>query len=622
MTIVPRVLGDNNALGGRMTSWDGIVEHTELFVAFGGLPLRNDQVGTAGAATHELEPWLRQAAAKGVRFVNVSPFRDDMADFLNAAWLAPRPGSDTALMLGLAHTLETEDLADRAFLDRYTVGYAEFRKYLMGESDGRPKDADWAASLSEIPAETIRGLARQMAASRTMLSISYSLQRGEHGEQPYWMLITLAAMLGQIGLPGGGFGLGYGSIAGMGMPRGPMVIPRMPTGKNETGSFIPVARIADLLLNPGGEYDFDGERRTYPEIRLVYWCGGNPFHHHQDLNRLIGAWRRPDTVVVHEPWWTATARYADIVLPATTTLERNDIGIGERDRILTAMHQAIPPVAEARNDYDIFAGLARRLGFEAAYTEGRDEMGWVRHLYEMAREQAAQHRLNWPDFETFWAEGQVAVPLPDRPTVLYEAFRADPEANPLKTPSGKIEIHSETVAGFGYDDCPGHATWLRPSEWLGSGLAHTYPLHMLSSQPKTRLHSQLDQGRTAQADKISGREPVYISRVDAAARGISDGDVVRLFNGRGEVLAGARLTEALRPGVVHLPTGAWYDPAEPGMVGSLDKHGNPNVLTLDKGTSKLAQGPSAQTALVEIERFDGALPEIAAFTPPARLGAR
>jgi len=618
MTIVPHILGDMDALGGRMTSWDGIVEETELFVAFGGLPLRNDQVGTAGAATHELEPWLRRAAANGVSFVNISPYRDDMADFLDADWLAPRPNTDTALMLGLAHTLASEGLNDSAFLERYCVGYEPFERYLMGADDGQPKDAAWAAAIADVPADAIRALARRMANSRTMLSISYSLQRGEHGEQPYWMLVVLAAMLGQIGLPGGGFGLGYGSIAGLGMPRGPMVIPRLPIGRNPTGSFIPVARITDLLLNPGQAYDFNGERRRYPEIRLVYWCGGNPFHHHQDLNRLIEAWRRPETIIVHEPWWTATARHADIVLPATTTLERNDIGVGERDRYLVAMHQAIAPQAEALSDYDIFAALAGRLGIAESYTEGRDEMGWIRHLYEIARQQAAQHRLTWPDFESFWQQGHVAVPLPEAPTVLYQAFRRDPEAHPLKTPSGRIEIHSQTIAGFGYDDCPGQPTWLEPGEWLGSDKAGTYPLHMLSSQPKTRLHSQMDQGRASLADKIQGREPIYISVEDAAARGVADRDVVRVFNERGQVLAGARITAGLRPGVVHLPTGAWYDPAEPGRIGSLDKHGNPNLLTPDKGTSKLGQGPSAQSALVEVERYGQAAPAISAFTPPER----
>ena len=617
MTILPHVVGDLNAVGGRMTSWDGIVRDTELFVAFGGLPLRNDQVGTAGAATHELEPWLRRAGKAGVKFVNVSPNRGDMADFLDAEWLAPRPNTDTALMLGLAHTLVVEGLHDRTFLDTYTVGYEAFEAYLTGASDGIAKDAVWAAGIADVDADAIRDLARRMAAHRTMISTAYALQRGEHGEQPYWMTVTLAAMLGQIGLPGGGFGLGYGCIAGNGMPRGPMVIPRMPIGKNATGSFIPVARISDLLLHPGESYDFNGAKRTYPEIRMVYWCGGNPFHHHQDLNRLIEAWRRPETIIVHEPWWTATARHADIVLPATTTLERNDLGVGERDRFIFAMHQAIAPLGEARSDYDIFSGLATRLGIAEAYTEGRDEMEWIRHLYEIARQQAAQHALTWPDFETFWDEGHVEVPLPTEPTILYDAFRADPEASPLRTPSGRIEIRSETIAGFGYDDCPGQPTWLPPTEWLGDEKAKEFPLHMLSSQPKTRLHSQMDQGRFSQSEKVKGREAILMSPADAAARGISDGEVVRVFNDRGEVLAGARVTDAMRPGVVQLPTGAWFDPVEPGRIGSLDKHGNPNVLTLDKGTSKLGQGPSAQSALVEIERFDGEAPALTAFQPPA-----
>jgi biotin/methionine sulfoxide reductase len=273
-------------------------------------------------------------------------------------------------------------------------------------------------------------------------------------------------------------------------------------------------------------------------------------------------------------------------------------------------------VGEARNDRDIFAGLAERLGFAETYTEGRDEMAWLRHLYDVARQRAAQHDLTWPDFESFWATGHVAVPEPTEPQILFRAFREDPETNPLKTPSGRIEIGSATVAGFGYDDCPGQPTWLEPEEWLGAEKASRYPLHMLSSQPTTRLHSQMDQGPVSRADKIRGREAMLIAPADAEARGIADGDVVRVFNDRGQVLAGARVSDGIRPGVIHLPTGAWYDPVEPGSGRSLDKHGNPNVLTQDKGTSKLGQGPSAQSALVEVERWDGELPEITAFAPP------
>src|SRR3546814_678928 len=160
-------------------------------------------------------------------------------------------------------------------------------------------------------------------------------------------------------------------MGNIGNPRGPVPSPTLPIGENPCGSRIPVARIAHMLLSPGGSYDFDGNRRTYPDTRLIYWSGGNPFHHHQDLNRLVRAWRRPETIIVNEPWWTATAKFSDIVLPATTTLERNDIGASSRDRYILAMERAIDPVGQARNDFDIFRGLARRLGTETARTEER-----------------------------------------------------------------------------------------------------------------------------------------------------------------------------------------------------------------------------------------------------------
>ncbi len=617
--ILPHVLGSTDAVTAA-TTWDAIVDNCELVVAFGGIPLKNTQVSSGGPAHHVAGTHLQQAAASGIEFVNVSPIRDDLADFVEAEWLALRPNTDVALMLALAHTLETEGLADRAFLSSHTVGYPRFARYLLGEDDGQPKNAEWAAEICQIDAETIRRLARRMASQRTLISTNWSLQRGDHGEQPFWMTAVLAAMIGQIGLPGGGFGYGYGSMGNVGNPRRPVPAPAVPIGTNPCDSWIPVSRIADMLLNPGTEYDFDGERRTYPDIRLIYWCGGNPFHHHQDLNRLVDAWRQPETIIVNEPWWTATAKFSDIVLPATTTLERNDIGATTRDRFILAMEQAIEPLGEARSDYDIFRGVARRLGTEAAFTEGRDEADWLRHLYDRTRQRAAEQDVTLPSFDDFWRDGHAEVPRPEAPHILYADFRKDPEHNPLPTPSGKIEIFSETIDGFGYDDCPGHPMWLEPVEWLGGRTAERYPLHMISNQPASRLHAQMDNGKVSRESKVSGREPICLHPNDAAARGLSDGDIVRVFNDRGALLAGVVISSALRPGVVQLATGAWYDPADASAPASLDKHGNPNVLTLDKGTSRLGQGPIAQTALVEIERYDAPLPPVTAFEPPPIVG--
>ncbi len=294
-----------------------------------------------------------------------------------------------------------------------------------------------------------------------------------------------------------------------------------------------------MLLHPGQPYDFNGRRNVYPDIRLVYWAGGNPFHHHQDLNRLRQAWQKPETIVVHESWWTPTARHADIVLPATTTLERNDVGGSSRDPYLFAMHRAIDPVGEAKNDFDIFRALAERLGIADAFTEGRNEMDWCRQIYDRVRKSAADGGVDLPGFQQFWAEGFVEFPPPERDFVLFEEFRLDPDRHPLKTPSGRIEISSETIAGFGYDDCPMHPAWIAPAEWLGSPRAERWPIHLVTNQPAHRLHSQMDPGPVSQAGKIGGREAIRINPADAARRGIGTGDIVRVFNDRGACLAGA-----------------------------------------------------------------------------------
>ena len=618
--VLNRVAGDfRGQILDLATQWPDIASDCELLVLFGGLPHKNAQVTSGGVGRHTLHENLRACYDAGVEFVNVSPLRTDVADMFEPEWIPVRPGTDAALMLALAHTLVAEDLHDKAFLARYTVGFERFRPYLTGEGDGRPKDADWAAAITGVPAETIRGLARRMADSRTVVSAAWGLQRGDGGEQPMWLTVVLACLLGRIGLPGGGFGIGYGSENGIGNPVRPFEWPALPQGRNAVADFIPVARIADMLLNPGGEYDYNGERRRYPDARLVYWAGGNPFHHHQDLNRLVEAFRRPECVIVNEIWWTATARHADIVFPATSSLERDDLMMAHWEPSISPMRKAIAPVGESRNDYDIFAELAGRLGCREAYTEGRDAEGWLRHLWDRARQRAGEAGFALPDYDAFMEGGPMEAVPRAGPTILFEAFRRDPDANPLETPSGKLEIHSEAIAGFGYEDCPGHPVWREPAEWLGAPAAAKWPLHMISNQPSTRLHGQLDNGAVSRGSKVRGREPVTMHPDDAAARGIRTGDIVRIHNARGACLAGAVLSDGAMRGVVQLATGAWYDPETPGEIGAMCKHGNPNVLTRDAGASKLSQGPVSHSALVEVERFDGEPPEVTAHAPPTIL---
>jgi biotin/methionine sulfoxide reductase len=612
LTLLPHVIGTYQPVAGRVTDWTSIVRHTKLVAAFGGLALKNGQISSGGAGEHSMEKWLRAAKDAGVEFVVISPTRADAPAFLGAEWWPIRPNTDTALLLAAAHVLLTEKRHDQAFLARYCVGFDRLADYLRGAADGQPKTPEWAAPICGIPAERIRALALRLAGTRSLITLAWSIQRADRGEQPYWMAIALAAMLGQIGLPGGGFAFGHGSMNGVGNPRVDVAAPEMPKKLNPAARSIPVARIADMLLHPRAAFEFNGRVDYYPDVRLVYWAGGNPFHHHQDLNRLRRAWARPETIVVHESWWTATAKHADIVLPATTPLERNDIGGSSRDRFVFAMHQAIKPVGASRNDFEMFRELAARLGYEDAFAEGRSELQWVRWIWDGVRESAAARAIELPEFNAFWEQGYAELPAPDRPFVMFEAFRADPEAHPLKTPSGKIELYSERIASFGYDDCPGHPAWLPPAEWLGAADAARYPLHLITIQPPDRLHSQMDPGPVAQAGKVGGREAIRLNPRDAAARTIGKGDTVRVFNDRGACLAGAVLDEQVHEGVVVIATGAWYSADASG----LELAGNPNVLARDVGTSRLAQGPSALSVLVEVERYAGDAPAPGSYFPP------
>ena len=618
--LIPHVLGMSAYSAGMQSpTTQEVARHCRRIVFFGGAAVRNMQVNPGGIGFHDARLHFAALREAGIDVVNISPLRDDVLASLNPRWLPCRPNSDVAVMLGLIHTLIDEGLYDRAFVERYCTGFERFAEYVMGRSDGQPKNAAWASALAEIPAEEIRTLARLLAKERCLVGVTFSMQRAEHGEQTYWTAWALAAALGYIGLPGGGVLMGAGVSKMNTMQRRylPFAVGTIPQQANPVKDIIPVARVTEMLERPGGRCAYNGRTLIFPQIDLVYWVGGNPFHHHQDINRLRRAWTRPKTIITHEINWTTTARLADIVFPCTTPLEREDFAGGSMDHWLTPMCRALEPYAQARDDYAVFAELAQRLGFGPKFSEGRNAQEWVEHLWNVTRANAAASGIVLPEFESFRA----GPPLDLRPMLqervpVLERFRADPSANPLRTPSGRIEIFSQTIAGFGYADCVGHPAWYEKKEWLGSPLATRFPLHLLSNQPRTRLHSQLDHGITSQESKIRGREPLRIHPLDAAEREIGEGDVVRVFNDRGAFLAGVRLSDELRRGVLQISTGAWYDMLDPADPRSLEIHGNPNAVTNDIGTSSLAQGPSANSCLVQIEKYQGAIPALSVFSPP------
>ncbi len=615
--VLPHILAPMEYLLAHQHDWTTLAAHTRLFLSFGGAPAKNAQVGAGGASEHRLPGALQALAAAGGRFINFSPVRSDL-DVPDHAleWIPIRPNTDTAVMLAIACEIVLAGRAATDFLASHCNGFEVWRDYLLGRRDGVVRNADWAAPIAGVPAARLRQLARELTESRSLINVAWALQRADHGEQTFWAGISLASVIGQIGLPGGGIALAYGAANNLGSPHRLIPGPTLPQGTNPVRRFIPVARITEMLESPGMPFTYNGDTHHYPHIRTIVWAGGNPFHHHQDLHRLARAWRRPDTIIVNEQFWNAHARMADIVLPATCMLERDDIGHSTRDPLMIAMRKVLPARGEALDDFAIYTAIARQMGREHEFTEGRTTMQWLEHLYEQARERCRTQQLELPDFAEFWQRGGVRLPVNDQPVIGFGSFRSDPVAHPLATASGRIELFSEKIAGFGLSDCPGHASWIEPREWHGSALARRFPLHLLSDQPSTKLHSQLDHSALSRANKIGGREPIHIHPDDARGRGIQDGSLVRVFNDRGSCLAAARLDRGLRPGVVKLSTGAWWDPERPGDPSGLDRHGNPNTLTRDAGASDLSQGCSAQSCLVQIECWQGDAPPIQVFEPP------
>jgi biotin/methionine sulfoxide reductase len=614
MVMQPYIVGKSGdlSLRARPVSWAHVAEHTELLVTFGGLRRSNMWVVPGGHDRHVGAGYARRAGSS-TRIVSLSGVRDDAWEDVKAEWIGLMPGTDTAVMLALIHVLITDGLADEDFLRRYAVGAEEVRSYVLGHEDGVVKTPEWAEGISGAPAERLRALAHDMAASRTLVNVVFALQRGEHGDQPIFAALTLAAFLGQIGLPGGGYAHGFGSMGDFGVGFERVSTPVFPQGTNPIEEFIPCARIADMLLHPGEEFPYDGQTLRYPDIKLVYWAGGNPFHHHQDLRRLTSALGRPDTIVVNETHWTATAKHADIVLPVATALERDDIAAGAGDARLRVSRKAVAPYVQAREEFGIFVQLARRL--KSNFDDGLDASSWIRKMYEDWR--ASDAAPPAPPFDEFWEAGGMPLPQVRYDDPVFFDFRADPDAHPLETPSGRIELYSQTLASFDQRDVPGHAAWIEPTDRSGSPQVAAYDLHLLCNQPSHRLHSQQDMGAASRSTKVGGREPIRLHPSDAAARGISDGAVVRVSSPQGSLLAGAVVTDVVLPGVAQMHTGAWYDPSAPDIADCI--HGNVNVLTRDVGTSTLAQGCSGAHVRVSVERYEGPLPPVQAHEPP-RLG--
>ncbi|WP_104040273.1 molybdopterin guanine dinucleotide-containing S/N-oxide reductase [Vibrio hyugaensis] len=630
--IMPHVVGSIEVYE-QQTTHPMVLEHSDVVVLWGLNPMNTLKIAWSSTDCSGLE-FFHQLKKSGKTVIAIDPMRSETIEFFgdNAQWIAPHPMTDVAMLMGIAHTLVKQGKHDKAFIEKYTTGYDVFEAYLMGKEDGVEKSAEWASKICGVPAKQLELLADIFSKNRTMLMAGWGIQRQQFGEQRHWMIVTLAAMLGQIGLPGGGFGFSYHYSNGGNPSRDAGVLPAMSAslgavaGSDERGwsatgkvmNSFPVARIVEALENPGQVYKHNGHERVFPDIKMIWWAGGGNFTHHQDTNRLIKAWQKPELVVISEIYWTAAAKHADIVLPITTSFERNDLTMtGDySNQHLVPMKQVVEPQGEARNDFDVFADMAELLapGGREVYTEGKTEMEWLYQFYKAAQQGGRAQRIAMPNFSKFWEDNQLIEMKWNEKNaqfVRYADFRENPIMNPLGTPSGKIEIFSKTIEGYQLEDCPPHPTWMEPTEYTGN--AKQDELQLMTAHAAHRLHSQFNYAKIREEYAIADREPISIHPEDAKARGIKTGDLVRAYNGRGQVLVGALVTDGIKQGSVCIHEGGWPDlDKKTGIC----KNGGCNVLTLDIPTSRLANGCAANSALVRIEKYEGPVLELTAFTPP------
>jgi DmsA/YnfE family anaerobic dimethyl sulfoxide reductase A subunit len=527
--------------------------------------------------------YLRWAKQRGVRMICVDPRVTRTSAQVADEHVFIRPGTDAAMLLAMAEMIVSEGLHDQAFLDRHVQGFdeatlpagapagASYRSYLLGLSDGIRKTPEWAEPLCGVPAATIRRLAREFATSKpAALHTGYAPGRTAYGEQFHRAAYALAALTGNVGISGGNSGCSGGA-----RPHG---VKRLVAGANPAGAKVASPLLADLLER--------GRAGGYPaDIKMIYSACGDLVNQLPNIGKTVTALERLEFMVVHDHFLTPTARYADLVLPATTFWERNDVhtpwsGSGH---YVIYMKQAIAPVGECRNDRDICADLARRLGLPTEDDKSEDE--WLREL-------TAGSEID--DWEAFRAAGVARLAPPADP-VAFAAEIRDPAAHPFSTPSGKIEIYSSTLAAAanpcGLGPIPALPTWIAPPL-----PAARHPLHCISPKSRARTHSTHDnQPVLSRADA----QDVWIHPRDAAARGIADGARVRVFNDRGETVLPARVTDRIAPGVVSIKEGAWFalDPT------GADSRGSANVLTEDRAAP--CGATTYNSCLVDVARLDG-----------------
>jgi molybdopterin guanine dinucleotide-containing S/N-oxide reductase-like protein len=641
------------------------LKHAEMIVFWS-----NDPDTTRGTYTGQDSAmwrlWLKQ---KGVKMVFIDPYYNYTAAAMDGKWIPIRMGSGTAMAMAIAFVWITENTFDRDYVENRTIGFDEFRRHVLGEDDGQPKTPEWAEAECGVKGRIIRSLAREWASKRTVLSGGSRGGEGGACREAYgteWarMMVLLQAMQG-LGKPGvsiWGTTMGAPSNTDVWFPAYADPDGRMGSSRAANKQMVnPVKQrlyrltLPEAILNPpvtwrgegfcGSSLDQQFKEYEYPmpgnsEIKMFFRYGGSFMGTMSDTNKWVRMYQSPklEFVVNQDCWWSSETQFADVILPACTNLERDDVGewgacggytmhasSGCNFRIVVRQKKCIEPLWESRSDYTILAGIAERLGRKEEFTEGKTELDWAKRYFELS--DLPKH-ISWEEFNR---KGYHIVNLPEpyrsTPSLrwFYEGRACDtPDPNnpkrktdrsgDLGTYSGKIEFVSQSLSRCIPDDAerPPIPHYIPSWEGHRSELFKTYPLQLVSPHPRFSFHTHYDK-HTSWLDEIPTHRirkdgyawwPARIHPSDAGPRGIQNGDIVKLYNDRGAVLCLAVLTERIKPGVVHsYASSTRYDPLEPGKPGSVDQGGCVNLLTSSRMLSKNAPGMTPNSCLIEIEKW-------------------
>lgn len=509
------------------------------------------------------EAKLHEAKSRGIKIIVIDPRRTSTVKTLADQWIPIYPGTDAVLMMAVLYTLIKENLVDRKFIEKYSYGFQGLEKYVMGENDNTPKTPSWAEKICGTPPDTIKNFSIIYGETHpTALIPGLSIQRTIGGEEAIRMSIVLQTATSNVGSLGGSTGaLTWGTLSS---PKIGSI--KVPTNPNSVR--IPVYRWPDAILG--------GKKGGYPsDIRAIYNVGGNFIVQGSDIKKNIRAFQKVEFSVCHEHFLTTTAKYCDVILPTTTFLERDDYLIPDGGNYVLLSRKAVNPLPDVKNDYEIFTELSKKLGFEKEFTEDKNEEEWLESLLE---DSEIENHEEFLSTGIFWGKNQYRSGLSD--------FITDPNKNPLRTPSGKIQIISEEYSKTGFSSIPSIRI-LKPND--------IYPLRLITPKSRYRVHSQ---NYNIPWFRDREKQGLWINPHDAYTRGVANGEKISVNSEQGIVHAEAIVTEDIIQGVVCLLEGVWPEINSDGI----DTAGSPNMLTSTIPTLP-SQGSRTHSTLVQVSKI-------------------